>query len=517
ILERIYKWPPPPPPPFASPLLPQSLSLPLPPPLPPLQPLPPSLPPLPPLPPRLPPQPSLLPSSFLNVDDIPFLMERFTQIPFDHIPPHEFRRIQMFCYRYPGHSKCRKKEWVAVQTVNIPMQKNTSHFPPVSEIPQVNVFENVSTSLISDIPRFAFQELKKENRETLLKTCLNEVKCSEQEEKWTIKREQIAALEMDLAKKVAVTSADNFEDRIQLKLMRTQQVKNSLLQFAGIFDAVVPADDGTFQDDILLTVQQSNYLINSINNPEVRKKRQSLFLDDLPKEKWNITKPIKYILDLSFEQNERELIMKALDEIGSQTCIKFELVDTQPNESHLFYVKIPQSDICGLSYIGRVEGFNPIYLSFTCEKSFGIIIHETLHALGVNHQQLRSDRDDYIIVKWENINPKLYDYFAVLDLKKFTSYGVSYDYYSIMHYGPYVGAVNSKKPTIVPRYQSERFLKVMGQRKALSDKDVELLTVMYCSKGCVDVNVYCGLWALKQLCTHNSWMNENCRKSCGLC
>lgn len=37
--------------------------------------------------------------------------------------------------------------------------------------------------------------------------------------------------------------------------------------------------------------------------------------------------------------------MKALDEIGSQTCIKFELVKTQPNESHLRYVKIPQSNM----------------------------------------------------------------------------------------------------------------------------------------------------------------------------
>lgn len=37
--------------------------------------------------------------------------------------------------------------------------------------------------------------------------------------------------------------------------------------------------------------------------------------------------------------------MKALDEIGSQTCIKFELVGIQPNESHLFYIRIPQSNM----------------------------------------------------------------------------------------------------------------------------------------------------------------------------
>ncbi|KAK6112921.1 Astacin (Peptidase M12A) family protein [Brugia pahangi] len=486
-------------------LSPSPPPLPPPPPLLPPPPLPPPL-PLPPSPLLLPPHSSLLPLSFLNVDDIPFLMDHFAPTPFDHIPPRAFQQIQMFCYR--------KKEWRTVQTVSFPTQKNASDFLSIPEIPQVDVLKNVPKSLIAGAPRFAFRELKKENRETLLKTCLYEVKCLQQEEKSTLKREQIADLEINLAKKKGI---DNLEDHVELRLMRTQQVKNSLLEFAGIADSVVPADDGTFQDDVLLTVQQSNHLINSINNPEVRKKRQSLFLDDLPNEKWNVTKPIKYVLDSSLEIKDGKLVMKALDEIGLQTCIKFELVEEQPNESHLLFVKIPQSNICGLSYIGRMEDVNPIYLSFACEENFGIIIHETLHALGINHQQLRFDRDDYLIVMWENINPKLYDYFAVSDLKKFTSYGVSYDYYSIMHYGPYVGGVNSNKPTLVPKYQSERFLKVIGQRKALSDKDVELLTAMYCSKGCTDTNVYCGFWALKQLCTDSSWMNKNCRKSCGLC
>lgn len=71
-----------------------------------------------------------------------------------------------------------------------------------------------------------------------------------------------------------------------------------MIKFALICQ-VVPADDGTFQDDILLTVQQSDRLIDSINNPEVRRKRHSLFLDDFPDEKWNVTEPIKYVLDVS--------------------------------------------------------------------------------------------------------------------------------------------------------------------------------------------------------------------------
>jgi len=46
-----------------------------------------------------------------------------------------------------------------------------------------------------------------------------------------------------------------------------------------------------------------------------------------------------------------------------------------------------------------------------------------MHALGAQHEHLRSDRDDYLKVDWSNINPQFYDYFAIVNPAQYTPYG----------------------------------------------------------------------------------------------
>lgn len=87
-----------------------------------------------------------------------------------------------------------------------------------------------------------------------------------------------------------------------------------------------------------------------------------------------------------------------------------------------------------------------------------VVLHEMLHNMGFWHEQNRADRDTYVDVIWENINPEFHGQFVknqdlARDLPNCivgrqaeydncdsgllgNTYGLPYDYQSIMHYGP---------------------------------------------------------------------------------
>lgn len=64
-----------------------------------------------------------------------------------------------------------------------------------------------------------------------------------------------------------------------------------------------------------------------------------------------------------------------------------------------------------------------------------MFVHEMLHAIGMHHEHVRSDRDQYIRIHWENIKNGIH---AVFQEKKTFDFD-TLDPYSIMEYGLKVG------------------------------------------------------------------------------
>ncbi|MBP7149587.1 MAG: hypothetical protein KBD01_18825 [Acidobacteria bacterium] len=62
----------------------------------------------------------------------------------------------------------------------------------------------------------------------------------------------------------------------------------------------------------------------------------------------------------------------------------------------------------------------------------GTVCHEVGHALGLFHEQQRPDRDGYVVINWDNIDPGNQPNFAIIPDGQ--TDGTSYDFYSVMHY-----------------------------------------------------------------------------------
>lgn len=64
--------------------------------------------------------------------------------------------------------------------------------------------------------------------------------------------------------------------------------------------------------------------------------------------------------------------------------------------------------------VGRTSGKNIVMLETntiaTCLE-FDIVVHELMHTIGLWHEQMRFDRDDYIKIHYENIPPGIFIYY----------------------------------------------------------------------------------------------------------
>lgn len=147
----------------------------------------------------------------------------------------------------------------------------------------------------------------------------------------------------------------------------------------------------------------------------------------------------------------------------ANTPIRFVARTTETN-----YVRFIPSDGCW-SYVGQIGGRQDIGLASGC--STGNTIHEIGHSLGLWHEQSREDRDSFVTIHYENIDP---DYVNNFDQQIADGDDVgAYDYGSIMHYGRTAFSINGLDTITPPPGVT------IGQRTGLSTADIQTVVYMY--------------------------------------
>ncbi|EEB14095.1 Low choriolytic enzyme precursor, putative [Pediculus humanus corporis] len=239
---------------------------------------------------------------------------------------------------------------------------------------------------------------------------------------------------------------------------------------------------GLFQGDMALTNEFYDYW------------RVGLRWDVFPEKLWpNNTVPYVisplygYIKLRGIHVDDYVTIYTAIRTINYMTCIKFVPWNGKIKDFLLIWpIKYPKG--CW-SFVGKFGGPQIVSLQPpdengpNCLGTEGRSIHELLHALGIFHEQSRSDRDRFVKIHFDNILPDLAVNFDKQSLEN-TTYNFEYDYDSIMHYGKYFFSKEKGKPTITPKMPG---VKKLGQRKAMSKTDCLKINDLY---GCLTKNIY---------------------------
>jgi hypothetical protein len=106
----------------------------------------------------------------------------------------------------------------------------------------------------------------------------------------------------------------------------------------------------------------------------------------------------------------------------------------------------------------------------------GTIAHEVGHAFGLIHEHQRADRDTYVIVNFDNVEPGTEDNFDRIVTGRLWT---PYDFGSLMHYSRSAFARTAGLETITVRPEYAAAATNMGQRFAPSDGDKLTMGAVY--------------------------------------
>lgn len=211
--------------------------------------------------------------------------------------------------------------------------------------------------------------------------------------------------------------------------------------------------------------------------PDIQNKA---FVNAKPERIWkDNTVPFYFDNDLGTQKNKQiRLRMAFIESVSNIEFIEFrsedELLKSYKDGLH---IQPPLNPFAGnSSYVGRQGGIQDLTL---VDSSADLVIeHEILHSLGFEHEHTRPDRDEYIIVNYDNIpiNPNLKRQF---DIKENGSTPCGpYDVKSAMQYSSFTGASSIAKKDSLPAITTIEG-ELIPMPNGLSQGDIEALNILY--------------------------------------
>ncbi|XP_070379185.1 astacin-like metalloprotease toxin 5 [Dermacentor albipictus] len=198
--------------------------------------------------------------------------------------------------------------------------------------------------------------------------------------------------------------------------------------------------------------------------------------EDLADDRAAVTRDAKLwpkgIIPYVFEQRpnrQKRLIREAMEQIEAVSCLRFVNRTTERD-----YVFIDRNDTCG-SYVGRKGGRQHLSLGLGCMQ-IGSVMHELLHVVGFHHEHSRSDRDEYIDVFLDNVEPGRQHNFR--KMQPFEHRLLSpFDLDSIMLYGSEFFARAPGLFTLLAKDGSR--LEAVFNKRRISDSDIRRIRMLY--------------------------------------
>ena len=184
---------------------------------------------------------------------------------------------------------------------------------------------------------------------------------------------------------------------------------------------------------------------------------------------------ISYEISSSFDAATRQTIEQVLTTINDKhVCVKF----SPRSRMETTYLEFAKNDISCLSQaIGHIGSLQSIFLTPNCSTE-RFIYWVVLQALGLPAEHMRPDRDNYIIVNWQNIIPNYWPAF-----KKYKSIDrriltVPYDIHSRLHYPGDKFVTNPILKSIESRSNP---LAILGNRDGPTEYDYQKIRALYCN------------------------------------